>query len=129
MNFNNSNTDLFIPDGTSEAEALARTTHLAIVSHQDDTEIMAYHGIAECFKQENKWFSSIVVTSGEGSPRVGAYASLSPSELARIRKDEQRKAALVGEYSAATQLGYRSADVKGDRAAVVCEDIGKALRA
>ena len=54
MQFHNSNTDLFIPDGTSPEAALARTTHLCIAAHQDDIEIMAYHGIAECFGQHRQ---------------------------------------------------------------------------
>ena len=45
----NPHADVFVPDGLPPAAALARTTHLAIAAHQDDIEIMAYHGIAECF--------------------------------------------------------------------------------
>ena len=29
--------------------AVAKTTHMAIGAHQDDIEIMAYHGVLECF--------------------------------------------------------------------------------
>ena len=54
MQFHNSNTDFFVPDGASPEAALARTTHLCIAAHQDDIEIMAYHGIAECFGQSRQ---------------------------------------------------------------------------
>src|SRR5258708_33592048 len=73
MQFHNSNADLFIPDGTAPDAAIARATHLCIAAHQDDIEIMAYHGIAECFGRKDKWFSGVVVTSGAGSPRSGIY--------------------------------------------------------
>ena len=46
MDFHNPAADLFVPDGLEMPAALSRTTHLAIAAHQDDLEIMAYHGIA-----------------------------------------------------------------------------------
>jgi len=36
------NAQLYIPDGAPEAEALARTTHLAIAAHQDDLDLTDY---------------------------------------------------------------------------------------
>jgi hypothetical protein len=48
MKFSSPAADVFVPDGIPVATALARTTHLCIAAHQDDIEIMAYHGIAEC---------------------------------------------------------------------------------
>ncbi len=71
MRFHKSTADLFIPDGLAPEAALARTTHLSIAAHQDDIEIMAYHGIAECFAQRDRWFTGVVVTHGAGSPRNG----------------------------------------------------------
>ena len=59
--------DVFIPDQTDPLEALRRVTHLGIVSHQDDLEIAAYHGITECFHSENEWFGGVVVTDGAGA--------------------------------------------------------------
>ena len=41
--------EIFVPDGCSVAEALARTTHLGIAAHQDDLEIMAIDGILRAF--------------------------------------------------------------------------------
>ena len=55
MRFHKADADLFVPDGMDEEAALARTTHLCVSAHQDDIEIMAYHGIAECFGQKEKW--------------------------------------------------------------------------
>lgn len=104
--------DIFIPDGISENKALKRTTHLSIAAHQDDTEIFAYHGITECFGRKDKWFSSVIVTDGAGSPRAGIYRNHTDSQMLEIRKLEQRKAATVGEYSIQIQLGYQSSAVK-----------------
>src|SRR5208282_4773708 len=73
MHFHKPTADLFIPDNLAPAEALERTTHLAIAAHQDDIEIMAYHGIAACFGRKDKWFTGVVATNGAGSPRSGIY--------------------------------------------------------
>ena len=65
---------VYIPDGTKEEIALARTTHLAIAAHQDDIEFMAYAPISRCFANKQQWFGAVVVTDGAGSPRSGVYA-------------------------------------------------------
>ena len=92
--------ELFIPDGISVEEGIARTTHMAISAHQDDIEIMAYHGIIECFGRDDKWFFACVVTDGAGSPRDDLYASFTDEDMKIVRKKEQKKAAYVGEYGA-----------------------------
>ena len=129
MRFHNPGADLFVPDGVESPGALARTTHLCIAAHQDDVEIMAYHGIAECFGKADKWFSAVVVTNGAGSPRNGIYAGYSDDEMQKVRLREQRKAAYVGEYGCQVQLGFSSAQVKnaGERAPV--EDLKQILMA
>jgi len=129
MKFTNSTTDLYIPDGTEVGTALSRTTHLCIVAHQDDTEIMAYHGIAECFGQPNKWFTNVTVTNGAGSPRSGIYGNYTDEEMQGVRKVEQRKAAVVGGYSAQIQLDYSSSAVKDPKKTGVQEDLVEILRA
>ena len=112
MKLKSKKTDVFIPDGSSENEALKRTTHLSIAAHQDDTEIFAYHGVAECFGRNDKWFSSVIVTDGAGSPRAGLYKDYTDLQMQETRKTEQRKAAMVGDYSIQIQLGYPSSAVK-----------------
>jgi len=129
MKFTNSSADLYIPDGTELATALSRTTHLCIAAHQDDTEIMAYHGIAECFGQPDKWFTNVTVTNGAGSPRSGIYGNYTDEEMQGVRKVEQRKAAVVGSYSAQIQLDYSSSAVKDPKQSGVQEDLVAILRA
>lgn len=129
MQFHNSTADLFVPDGTAPEAALARTTHLCIAAHQDDIEIMAYHGIAECFGLPDKWFTGVVVTNGAGSPRSGIYGAYTDQEMQKVRLLEQRKAAYVGEYAAQIQLGFTSSQVKSATETVVVDDLKAILRA
>jgi LmbE family N-acetylglucosaminyl deacetylase len=128
MRFHNPSTDLFIPDGAAPESALARTTHLCIAAHQDDIEIMAYHGIAECFGQHNKWFTGVVATNGAGSPRSGIYGGYTDQEMQRVRLIEQRKAAYVGDYACQIQLGYTSSQVKNAGETALVEDLEQILR-
>jgi LmbE family N-acetylglucosaminyl deacetylase len=129
MQFHSSNTDLFIPDGAPPETALARTTHLCISAHQDDIEIMAYHGIAECFGQKDKWFAGVVATNGAGSPRSGIYGGYTDEEMQKVRLIEQRKAAYVGGYASQIQLGYTSSEVKNASETALVEDLKQILRA
>lgn len=110
--FSRPEADVFVPDGGSVEVALARTTHLAVAAHQDDIEIMAVHGILSCFGRTDAFFTGAVVTDGAGSSRSGIYAHYDDAAMARVRCREQRKAAVVGEYSAQVELGFSSADVK-----------------
>lgn len=129
MRFHNETADLFVPDGLNTEAALARTTHLCISAHQDDIEIMAYHGVAECFGQKDKWFTGVVVTNGAGSPRSGIYGGYSDDEMQKVRLIEQRKAAYVGEYACQIQLGFPSGRVKDPKETAVVEDLSAILRA
>lgn len=128
MRFHNPQADLFVPDGVEESAALSRTTHLSISAHQDDIEIMAYHGIWQCFGRSDRWFTGVVLTNGAGSPRTGIYGHYTDEEMQRVRLREQRKAAYVGEYACAIQLGYSSSAVKDPNNAGVREDLLAILR-
>jgi len=124
MKFSHPSADIYLPDtNVTPADALARTTHLCVAAHQDDIEIMAYHGIAECFGQADKWFSGVVVTNGAGSPRSGIYGQYTDAQMQAVRFQEQRKAALVGEYSIQLQLAHPSSAVKDRGNAAVQSDL------
>lgn len=120
--------ELFIPSGEPAEVVLPRTTHLAIGAHQDDIEIFAYHGILECYQRRDRQFGAVTVTNGSGSPRSGDYAGCTDSEMLAIRAEEQRKAALIGEYAFMAQLGYDSAAVKDPRDSDPVEDLADILR-
>src|SRR5580765_1089343 len=128
MQFHKPTADFFVPDGSAADAAIARTTHLCIAAHQDDIEIMAYHGIAECFGRRDRWFSGVVVTNGAGSPRSGIYGAFTDEEMQRVRLTEQRKAAYVGEYGCQIQLSFTSAEVKSATETRVVDDLVKILR-
>jgi LmbE family N-acetylglucosaminyl deacetylase len=123
MRLSKADAELFVPDGLEEKKALGRTTHLGIGAHQDDLEIMAWHGISACFNSSGEWFSGVVVTDGAGSPRAGIYAELSDDEMRNVRKKEQRKAAVVGEYAVQIQLGFDSNEVKDPRCRAPVDDL------
>src|SRR5215212_965257 len=116
MKLSHPDADIFVPDAAISAEtALARTTHLGIGAHQDDLEIMAYHGIAECFGRTDRWFSGVIVTDGAKSPRSGIYANYTDEQMKDVRRREQRKAAAIGDYSIQFQLAH-PAERSKDRA-------------
>ena len=123
MKFSLPQADVYVPSGLDPAAALARTTHLCVAAHQDDVEIMAYHGIAECLGRDDRWFSGVVVTDGAGSPRTGPYARMSDEEMQDVRRREQRRAARLGGYSIQIQLAHPSAAVKSPEHAAVRADL------
>src|SRR5512140_1372216 len=110
--FTRKTAEVFVPDGRPVAEALARTTHLAVSAHQDDLEIMAVSAILDCFQREDRWFTGVVVTDGRGAPRDGLYKDCSDEAMRVVRFKEQKKAAVVGEYAAQVLLDHPSRAVK-----------------
>ncbi|MGI6250291.1 MAG: PIG-L deacetylase family protein [Anaerolineaceae bacterium] len=129
MKLTNPNAEIYVPDGTDVQSALQRTTHMAISAHQDDIEIMAAGPIVECFQQSDKWFTGVVVTDGRGSPRDGVYKAYTDDEMMEVRRLEQKKAALVGGYSAQVLMNHPSAVVKDPGASAVVDDLVALLRA
>jgi len=125
MKLKNPGAELFVPDGASVEEALRRTTLMGIGAHQDDLEIMAYPGILQAFGREDQWFAGVTVTDGSGSPRDGLYADYSDQDMQKIRQREQKKAAVVGEYSFQALLDYPSKVVKDP----ACEEVQAELKA
>jgi LmbE family N-acetylglucosaminyl deacetylase len=112
MKFFNATASVLVPDGTEAGKAFRRITHLGIGAHQDDVEIMAFHGIEKCYSRPDLWFGAVTCTDGGGSPRAGEYARCSDEDMAALRRREQEKAALIGNYGVLVQLNYTSAVVK-----------------
>lgn len=112
MNFYKKSADIFVPDSLEINEALERTTVMGISAHQDDIELMAYQGILECFKQEDKWFTGVTTANGANSPTGSVYSDYDDEKMQAARRLEQRKAAYLGEYSAQIQLNYSSSEIK-----------------
>ena len=121
--------DTFVPDGTTLSKALARTTHLGVGAHADDLEFMAFHGIEACHGNKSKWFTGVTCNNGAGSPRSGIYAQFTDKEMAVARRQEQRRAAMVGDYSAILQLGYSTAEIQGSTYSFLIQDLVEILKA
>jgi LmbE family N-acetylglucosaminyl deacetylase len=129
MQLHNSGAEIYVPDGSPVNVALSRTTHLGVSAHQDDIEIMAYHGILECFGRSDKGFTGVTTTNGSGSPREGLYGNYTDEEMQAVRRKEQKKAAFVGDYSAHVFLDYSSSAVKDPTNVPVVEDLKRIIAA
>ena len=112
MKFSRPEADIFVPDGSDADAALARTTHLCVIAHQDDIEINAYPAVAECYGRPDKFLTGVVMTNGAGSARTGKFAPVTDAEMQLIRRDEQRRAATLGKYNLQIQLAHPSSGVK-----------------
>jgi LmbE family N-acetylglucosaminyl deacetylase len=115
MKLSRPDADIFLPNptaGLTAEAALARTTHLCVIAHQDDIEINAYPAIAECYGRTDRFFTGVVMTNGAGSARTGPFAHTTDAEMQLIRREEQRRAASLGRYNLQLQLGHPSGDVK-----------------
>ncbi|HOU09472.1 MAG TPA: PIG-L family deacetylase [Clostridiales bacterium] len=128
MKFNNSEAQIFVPNGLEAEAALARTTALCVAAHQDDIEIMAYGPIAECFGKTDAWFTGIVATDGAGSPRSGVYERFTDEEMKTVRAAEQNTAASIGRYAAVVQLAYPSGEVKDPVNAAPVDELARLIR-
>jgi LmbE family N-acetylglucosaminyl deacetylase len=90
---------------------------------------MAYDGILRCFQLPDKWFTGVVVTNGSGSARTGVYAHYSDAQMVDIRKEEQKKAALIGDFAAQFLLDYTSSAIKDGKNQQPVEDLKAILEA
>ncbi len=124
MKFSHPLADILVPDPALKPEdALRRVTHLCVGAHQDDIEIMAQSGISDCLDRPGKSFGGVVVTNGAGSPRSGAYSSYTDEQMQAVRREEQRAAARLGQYSIQLQLAHPSTDVRRKGHAGVAGDL------
>jgi len=123
MNLLHPKSDIYTPDGHDPDLALARTTHLCVIAHQDDIEINAYPAVAECYGREDRFFTGVTVTNGSGSSRTGPFADYTDEEMQAVRAEEQREAARLGQYNLQVQLGYPSAEVKQAGQSHVLDDL------
>ena len=129
MHFTKNEATVLVPDARPVAEACARITHLGIGAHQDDLEIMAYHGIETCYLAPDRTFGGVTCTDGRGSARTGVYAGFTDEQMMEVRIREQNKAAVLGDYGIMIQLGHASRDIKSPAYAGLTDDLVTVLRA
>ncbi|MBN1567747.1 MAG: PIG-L family deacetylase [Acidobacteria bacterium] len=127
MKLHNETSEIFIPDNIAVEDALKRITHLGIGAHQDDLELMAFHGIVGCYARNDLWFGGITCTNGGGSSRTGIYAGFSDARMMAVRRREQNAAAVVGGYGVMIQLDYPSSAVKSPSDFSLKEDLKRIL--
>jgi LmbE family N-acetylglucosaminyl deacetylase len=119
---------IYVPDGIEPGIALARTTHMAIVAHQDDAETIAHDIISRCYDNPREWFTAVIVTDGAGSTKTGQYAGISEKDLIKLRNNEQKEAARTGDYGALIMLGHPSPDTKKTADAHITEEIARIVK-
>jgi len=127
MKFQHPDARLYVPDGLEKDRALRRCSHMGIGAHQDDLEIMAFHGVLECFDNPDRWFCGVTCTEGSGGLRKQGLGHLEPGEVGSLRNEEQENAAKLGQYGAMVQLNYSSTDVKNKDKSDVVADLGELL--
>ncbi len=127
LNLHHPAADFFVPNEQSLTEALGRVTHLGIGAHQDDLEFMAFHGILECYRKDHLWFGGITCTDGARSSRSGKFERMSDEEMKNLRREEQRCAALLGEYAAMIQLDYPSSEIREPSDSTLTNDLRELL--
>jgi LmbE family N-acetylglucosaminyl deacetylase len=81
-----------------------------------------------CFGRDDLWFAGVTVTDGSGSAREGLYRDYTDEEMQVVRRKEQRKAAILGEYGAQVMLDYSSSAVKDPANKGPQSDIASILR-
>jgi len=121
MKLRNPGALVHVPDGRPLDEALRRTTHIGIVAHPDDLEILAARGILDCYEAAETSFCGVVITDGAGSARTGPYAAYDDAQMRAVRREEQSKAADLGKFGAAVMLDYTSNELREDRPTVVSD--------
>lgn len=128
MKLHNQTAEIYIPNGEQELPSLKKTTHMSIAAHQDDIEIMAYHGIDACYQSNEQSFFGVVVTNGSGSARDNIYADYTDEEMIQVRKEEQKKAAKLGEFGALALLDYPSREVKDKENEIIVQELANLIR-
>lgn len=126
--FHHASASVYVPDDAPAEHALARVTHLGIGAHHDDLEFMAFHGIAHCYRRADEWFGGVTCTDGAGSARTGPYADFTGEQMKAVRREEQNRAARIGEYGVMIQLDHPSAALQGN-AAPLTRDLEAVLAA
>ncbi len=116
--------DIYIPDGKSEDEALARITHLGVGAHADDLELLAGHAILECYQKPNRSFAGVICSDGADSS-----AHRSAEEMREVRRQEQRQAAKAGGYGVMIQLDHPRQDIQNSKNQVLEQNLLSVMEA
>lgn len=89
-----------------------KVKYLAISAHQDDIEIMAYHGILKGYRSKKYSFAAIVTADGSGSSRTNEYKDYTDEMMKEVRIKEQKEASEIGKYNSLYLLKHPSSQIK-----------------
>ncbi|MGM9874265.1 MAG: PIG-L deacetylase family protein [Bacilli bacterium] len=100
--------EIYYPQNRKEG----KVKYLAISAHQDDVEIMAYHGISKGYRSKKYSFAAIVTADGSGSSRTNEYKDYTDEMMKKVRIDEQKAASEIGRYHSLYLLKHPSSQIK-----------------
>ena len=133
MKFSHPHADVFVPTGSlSPRDALARVTHLCVAAHQDDIEIMAYAGIADCLALPGKAFGGVLPDCFE-QPITGLVAGAFCHHERAVDQPGQRGKRIGSCFALPTSVRMLSvwmSPADGARlfhAALTAEDVGHTI--
>ena len=112
------------PDGFVSMNA---TFHEGMVQYVDSTKNT--DGKGGLLAQSMEVNFSVNSADQIAAARTGPYERFTDEEMMAVRKQEQRKAATIGEYAAMVQLGYSSAEIKDAGNEAPVEDTRRILEA
>lgn len=100
--------EIYYPKNRNEG----KVKYLAIAAHQDDVEIMAYHGIAKGYRSKKYSFAAIVSSDGAGSARTNEFKDYTDEMMKQVRYQEQKSASEIGHYNVLYLLKHPSSQIK-----------------
>lgn len=115
--------EIYVPQSANKN----KIKYLCISAHQDDIEIMAYHGIIKGYCSKKYSFVGVVTCDGAGSARTGAYQNYTDDMMKQVRIQEQKAASELGKYNMQIFLNYSSAEVKDPHNIQIEEDYIKII--
>lgn len=91
---------------------VGKVKYLAISAHQDDVEIMAYHGIGKGYRSKKYSFAAVVTSDGAGSARTNEFKDYTDEMMKEVRYKEQKEASEIGHYNVLYLLKHPSSQIK-----------------
>lgn len=100
--------EIYYPKNRNEG----KVKYLAISAHQDDIEIMAYHGIGKGYRSKKYSFAAVVTSDGAGSARTNEFKDFTDEMMKEVRYKEQKEASEIGRYNVLYLLKHPSSQIK-----------------
>lgn len=103
---------------------------LVFGAHQDDVEILGQRWAFDAYSSGARDFFGVVVANGAGKkPRSPRLTDLSTAAMCRLRNNEQKVAADIGEYGGCFMLSHASDSIRHRRNQDVVDEFREILMA